>query len=112
MNKIMHPRQLHPGQLVECVDDRLTDKSADPYIVFSLDGLQRGRIYTVRWAGIYADREAAPEYMVRLEEIHRGQCGVDPTIFDRPYRASRFRPVDEGRLEVFRAMLAPTRETV
>lgn len=35
------------GQLVECIDDR-PEPTGDPYVIGTMNGLKKGRIYTVR----------------------------------------------------------------
>lgn len=81
--------QFRVGQLVECIND--TPRAG------TLDGLQKGRVYTVRWCG----RHQRVLY-IRIVEI--GGAARDPHDF--PYLAARFRPVDASRLEIFRLMLA------
>lgn len=100
----MNSFSFHPGQFVECVDDALSANLNLETTAPELDGLTRGRIYTVGWAGRFTRNDGDTIYGVRLVEITRGQ--------DVPYFASRFRPVDESRLDVFRSMLARRREVV
>lgn len=94
--------QFQPGQLVECINDRLLSKPIQN-VTLVLNGLTRGRIYTVRWSGSYT-HEGKTYKAIRLQEIFRGRdsySGVD----DLPYDARRFRPVLPDRLAAFRAML-------
>lgn len=88
----------HIGQRVVCVDATDGGGCFPP----TMDGLLKGAVYTVRWAGLsVSSREA-----IRVEEITRTKLpGTDHEV---GFLASRFRPVDETRLEVFRQMLAPT----
>lgn len=76
----------HPGQLVECIDDVLRDNHG------TLDGLTKGHVYRVRWAGCMGRKKLAG---IRLHEI----TDREPDV---PYYADRFRPVDDDRLAVFR----------
>lgn len=84
----------HIGQRVVCVDDK---------------GLTAGRVYTVREVTVSPiDNSEAIRLIEIIRPIGPGDGGNEP-----PYRFFRFRPVDETRLEVFRAMLVtPPRELV
>lgn len=96
------------GQWVVCVDDRLDTEWHDPmrfFYVGDLDGLRRGYVYTVRAAG-RDEWDGAPGLW--LVEIVRSICG---DLTEEPgFAAARFRPLDEARLTIFRAMLNPTPE--
>ena len=89
--------KLHRGQLVECINDMPLTKDG---LTLSMDGLTRGKIYTVDWYGT-ATPSGGPS---------RAKCVTLIEIADRadncPYLASRFTPVDDGRLSIFRLMLA------
>lgn len=89
--------EFHPGQLVECVDAAIPSNIDLEFTVPDLDGLTRGRIYTVRWAGRFTRNTGDTIYGVHLAEITRGK--------EVPYFAGRFRPVDDSRLDVFRKAL-------
>lgn len=86
-----------PGQLVECLDDALPTNLDLENTIPCLDGLTRGRIYTVNWSGMFTRNTGETFYGVRIDEISREQ--------DVPYYSSRFRPVDDSRLDVFRKTL-------
>lgn len=83
----------HVGQRVVCVDTSAGRYPCD------LPPLEKGSIYTIR--------DVTPcfgELAVQIEERYRR---------DYWFRASRFRPLDERRLDIFRAMLVtPPKETV
>lgn len=93
----------HVGQLVVCVDDRRSvERGIKPPpggFIGDLDGLTRGRIYTVR-------RICFDDYflltIVVLDEIVRPQ--------DDGYDSTRFRPLSDTRISVFRKMLEPSPE--
>lgn len=92
------------GQKVVCVDARPTN-------IFGLSVLESGRVYTVRWVGLWGYAARRPNQLcIRLEEIDRGEDPGAPhmiEIFDMPFRATRFRPVVEKKtdISVFTAML-------
>lgn len=102
----------HVGQHVVCVDDRVGVFDV-PGVAYNdergLDGLRRGVVYTIRAVG----DDGVPSLSkatVWLAEIQRppskgwGETG---------YAAERFRPVDETKLAIFKAMLvSPPKETV
>lgn len=101
------------GMRVLCVDD-IERHIGDIRYKRGLSGLTKGRVYTVRRFDPYhydGVSEAAPT--VWLEEITRRH---DPRIMyeEQGFLASRFRPLDESRLTVFRQMLVtpPTKELV
>ena len=96
----------HVGQLVVCVDDsRVCPPVAGRSYYGDLDGLIKGKIYTVRWCGQYMHTNGLEFIAVRLVEIIRPKLtGGD---VECPYAAARFRPVVETSLDVFREMLAP-----
>lgn len=100
----MNSFEFRPGQLVECIDDALPSSIDLESTIPDLDGLTRGRIYTVSWAGRFTRNTGDTIYGVRIAEIVRGQ--------DVPYFASRFRPVDDSRLDVFRKALVCKPEVV
>lgn len=94
----------HVGQLVVCVDDSplTAPPPPRPWIQWDrdMDGLLRGRVYTIRDSGI---RSVCDVDGVRLNEIVRRPCPVTGT--DPAYSARRFRPVDDTRIAVFRQAL-------
>lgn len=95
----------HVGQLVECIDDELPTNLDLETTIPDLNGLTRGRIYTVRWAGRFTRNDGDTHFGVRLNEIVRPEDDV-------PYLAGRFRPVDDSRLDVFRKALVRKPEVV
>lgn len=72
-----------PGQLVKCVDDRRRD---------AVKLLERGRIYTVALSS---------GALLLIEELEPPPPFVG-------FRASRFRPIPDHQIELFRKMLRPT----
>lgn len=100
----MKDMSFRPGQLVECIDDALPAHLDTETTLPELDGLTRGRIYTVSCAGRFTRNTGDTFYCGRLAEITRLQ--------DVPYFADRFVPVDDGRLDVFRKAVARKRELV
>ena len=87
----------HVGQLVVCVDD----VPVPGYFSF-MGGLKKGKIYTIRG---FATHEHELVYGVYLEEIFRPILAGD--TYEAPFYTTRFRPVAETSLDVFREMLAP-----
>lgn len=75
------------GQHVVCVDDTC---SSGANVVGDLDGLTAGRVYTIRWVGIYDSPKLGRLVCVRLREIIRTRCPTHGD--DMPFAASRFRP--------------------
>jgi hypothetical protein len=89
----------HVGQRVVCVDAAPTPGPGDD----DLDGLQKGRVYTVR----RVDRHYA-----WVVEISRRGLTWDPATGegwkdDAPFFASRFRPVKTTNIDVFLKLLEP-----
>lgn len=105
----------HVGMRVVCVDDGDGHKYMRPRYVLapdaSLDGLTKGRIYTIRKVG--------PDYydgdiVVWLKEIIRPPRGsIGAKYGECGYAPARFRPVQERKtsIEIFQRMLTPKRET-
>lgn len=91
----------HVGMKVVCVDASMRNYNPPNYgtTIHDLNGLEEGRVYTVRdicdFDGVIA---------VRLKEIFRL-----PTSLGReaPYAAARFRPVQKRKtdISIFKAML-------
>lgn len=76
---------------------------------------QKGRIYTIREALLEASHSKAQTLGLRFEEFSAfGLPGAPLPITDGEvaFEASCFRPLDETRLDVFRRMLAPSRQGV
>src|SRR3954469_6536842 len=93
----------HVGQLVVCVKTWSDYPGAPPPVIV---GPVAGTIYTIREA--FADLDGAA--LVRLVEIvNRRALYNEPGWIARyeehTFFASRFRPVDEARIEVFRKAL-------
>lgn len=89
----------HVGQSVVCVDDSS--------FYSSLDGLTKGKVYTVREVGLTSWMDGAP--CIRVCEIVRPYHPQSP---DTPFWARRFRPVRKTSIEVFEAMLIKAPERV
>ncbi|NTF69348.1 CAP-Gly domain protein [Rhizobium rhizogenes] len=80
------------GERVVCVDDQFKHVSID-------QGIRAGQEYTVRWAGDYRHYIDGDFYGIKLMEIDRGNDD-GPEGYgaaDMPFRASRFRPLVEGK---------------
>lgn len=94
----------HVGQLVVCVDDRPGEAPMVPGIAWEPGvPVRRGNVYEVRWVGDWGDYLLPVIPCVRLIGIARPDADHD----DVPLAAERFRPVNDAKLSVFRAMLAP-----
>ena len=80
------------GERCICVNDEFHGVSID-------QGIRAGQEYTVRWEGDYRHYVDGDFYGVKLFEIDRGNDdGPDGYgAVDMPFRASRFRPLVEGR---------------
>ena len=105
------------GQKIICINDAIGSfQNAKPRRFISsiswinnLDGLQAGRIYTVR--DVLPDPDFDVE-LVRLCEIYRGSnfsSGIEAG-----FAAARFRPLVERKtdISIFQAMLTPSPVTV
>lgn len=87
------------GQDVVCVDNGQPKDTTLP------SELTVGAVYKIRWLGIYNHYVDGTYLGIRVEGIDRGICqiwGYD----DPPFKASRFRPVVNDPLAVFRNLLA------
>lgn len=92
-----------PNELVCCIDDADTN-------AFGIKEIERGQIYTVREfvepdeliAFLLGGRLDEPG--VTLQEVRRERV---PDLGEVPFRVSRFRPLDDSRLAIFRQHLAP-----
>ena len=101
------------GQKVVCVDDTPCPQSSMPWkLIGTLDGLTKGRIYTIRRIGCFAGR-----HQVWLDEIVRPLLGsICAKHGEAGYRPSRFRPIVsrptsiEFAHEILRNVNAPTKE--
>lgn len=91
-----------PGQLVWCVDD-----VALPGFHFDMHGLRKGAVYTVRAKG---NDELDGGAVVYLDEINRPVRGY--RTYEPGYCVSRFRPLPDERLDIFRKALEPAPEKV
>ncbi|NTG85891.1 CAP-Gly domain protein [Agrobacterium rhizogenes] len=80
------------GERVVCVDDQFKHVSID-------QGIRAGQEYTVRWAGDYRHYIDGDFYGIKLMEIDRGNDDGPEgySAADMPFRASRFRPLVEGK---------------
>ncbi|PZO78466.1 MAG: hypothetical protein DI629_12275 [Mesorhizobium amorphae] len=93
-----------PGMRVVCVDaDPLPD--TDWYCG---EEPQVGAIYTLDH--VFTDTDG--ELVVLLKELHRSLEAMLEWGADIAYLACRFRPLDETRLDVFRALLNPAPKRV
>ena len=91
----------HVGQLVVCVDDA-------PCQLSGVIALVRGRIYAIR--GLY---HVSDQTGLLLAGVPRFPPD-NPDGSERAWVSTRFRPLDESRLSIFREMLVtpPTKELV
>lgn len=102
------------GQHVVCVDDDEDNHYGDPgrsREVGGLDGLRRGAVYTVA-ASYISPTHRVP--VVVVAEIWRPRHSDSELYSHEPgFAAARFRPVDETKLSIFKAMLvSPPKENV
>ena len=83
----------HVGQKVVCIDDRFRNVSID-------QGIRKGQVYTVRWAGHYRHYVDGDFYGVKLMELYRGNDDGPEGYgaVDMPFRATRFRPLVSDRI--------------
>lgn len=82
------------GQKVVCVDDRPTDAAGGKE-------LERGKIYTVRWCGVWGwPGVYKDEVCVRIEEVLRGADEWNPSCVDMPFGCHRFRPIVERKSDI------------
>lgn len=83
------------GQKVVCINDQTIDPKPGARPA-QLDGITRGRVYTIRHVS------AAPFHGIRLVEIFRCQPRYygGGYMVDLPYDASRFRPVVERKTDI------------
>lgn len=90
------------GQKVVCINDRFKNVSID-------QGIRKGQVYTVRWAGQYRHYVDGDFYGIKLMELYRGNDdgpeGYGAT--DMPFRASRFRPLVSDRIRGMLGLKAP-----
>ena len=92
----------HVGQKVVCIDDRFKNISID-------QGIRKGQIYTVRWAGHYRHYVDGDFYGIKLMELNRGNDD-GPEGYgaaDMPFRATRFRPLVSDRIKSMLGIKAP-----
>ncbi len=92
----------HVGQKVVCINDRFKHVSID-------QGIRKGRIYTVRWAGHYRHYVDGDFYGIKLMELYRGNDDGPEGYgaVDMPFRASRFRPLVSDRIKAMLGIKAP-----
>lgn len=84
----------HPGQRVICINDDPLSYHGAPSNN-DLRGLKKGRIYVVRWCGIFYHEIVGPHAGVLVEgivRIHQGR--------DYPFAIGRFRPVVETKTDI------------
>lgn len=97
-----------PGSFVVCVDAaEHKEWYRGPYIYFgTLDGLTKGRVYTVRAAYPHPAFGTPTVDLVEIvrERVPSGQFAG----FEIGFAASRFRPLRDEALSVFRQALEPS----
>lgn len=83
----------HVGQNVVCVNAENTRRD-------DVAELVNGQIYTVAWCGHYTNLFGETMLSVRLEEVDRtsGASSIDDP--DHPFRATRFRPIQERKTDI------------
>ena len=85
------------GQKVVCVDEHDTEPDCKTV-------LSSGRTYTIRWIGPYKHPFLAEMLCVRLFEINprttKGWSCHTKDYQDMPFRATRFRPLDERQTDI------------
>lgn len=92
--------QFYVGQQVVCID-----AGQAPNVSLPCE-LTEGALYRIRWLNMF-DHYVDGIYLgVRLFDLDRGIC-QEWGYKDVPFRASRFRPLVEDTLAVFRNMAAP-----
>lgn len=93
--------KFYVGQDVVCVKatyDASQNTTITPELV-------EGQVYKIRWLGIYSHYLDGEYLGIKVEGIDRGICPHWGYV-DQPFRASRFRPVVNDPLAVFRNMVA------
>lgn len=97
----------HVGQKVVCIDDHFKNVSLD-------QGIRKGKVYTVRWAGHYRHYVDGDFYGIKLMELYRGKDDGPEGYgaVDMPFRASRFRPLVSDRIRGMLGLKAPTPKKV
>ncbi|UPA24087.1 CAP-Gly domain protein [Shinella oryzae] len=95
------------GQKVVCINDRFKNVSID-------QGIRKGQVYTVRWAGHYRHYVDGDFYGIKLMELYRGKDDGPEGYgaVDMPFRASRFRPLVSDRIRNMLGIKAPQPKTV
>jgi hypothetical protein len=90
------------GQKVVCINDRFKNVSID-------QGIRKGQVYTVRWAGHYRHYVDGDFYGLKLVELYRGNDD-GPEGYgaaDMPFRATRFRPLVSDLVRDMLGLKAP-----
>jgi hypothetical protein len=97
----------HVGQKVVCINDRFKNVSID-------QGIRKGQVYTVRWAGQYRHYVDGDFYGIKLMELYRGNDDGPEGYgaVDMPFRASRFRPLVSDLIRNVLGLKAPPRKIV
>ncbi|WP_152045476.1 hypothetical protein [Aureimonas psammosilenae] len=88
-----------PGMRVVCVDDQHTNR-------YDVSEIVKGSIYTICWVGEGQMQSGEFVVAVRLVEVP-SRLSVRGQPSDKPFRASRFRPVREANIDCLRAHLEP-----
>lgn len=92
----------HVGQRVVCV------KSGRHHIVGVWDKVpEKGIIYTIRGIMPAAEIGAETDGLYLVEIVNPEIMTEDGGWVEMPFASGRFRPLDESRLDQFRAHLAP-----
>lgn len=88
------------GQMVVCVNDRWHRD----FLSLHLNVPMKGRIYTIR--AIF-EPPVACQPCLWLEEIVNAPTEWAEGLFEAAFRATRFRPVKETSIDIFRQIIAP-----
>src|SRR5690606_25634509 len=91
--------KFYVGQDVVCVDN------GQPKYTTLPSELTVGKVYKIRWLGIYNHYVDGMYLGIRVEGIDRGVCKIWG-YEDPPFKASRFRPLVPDRIASLRNLLA------
>lgn len=84
----------HVGQRVVCVDDLFED-------IYDEETPKRGVVYTIRGIKFWT----VDKLSFTLEEITNPLKLYKEGVSEKHFRETRFKPIDEKRLDIFREML-------
>lgn len=100
--------QFYVTQKVVCINDKVPIEGG---VTVKDAQITEGQTYTLRWVGM-ANHYVFGDYLgVRLEGVIT-EFGKAYGVDDCPYAASRFRPLVNDPIAVFRAILADPNKTI